>query len=511
MAEDVMQAVFIVLARKAKDLKVPLAGWLLQTTHYCAADALKLDRRRGFHERKAATMRTEAEVPRTHEDLAPLLDQALARLSGRDRNALALHYLQQQPLEAVGAALGLKEAATRKCLSRALERLGGALRGLGMGGVDAGALALLLVPAGGPVVPPMAASAVAGAVLHVSSQIALTSSSVLIAKGVLHMMTVAKMQMAAGIAVAVAAVGFMSYGLIKPALANTPPAARPAAAAATGAPAEAARATAPGVTGEVDKDSGIELVAIGPWEPANHEWWTPSGGSTTFRPRVARGRGSSTAGQGATQYEVAVRIPQRGGESIGAWFVGVQSSRSDGDVTLLRLEVPASQATANLRIHYASGPWQTARTIKAGSETVGMQAMAGLNLGFGGLYESGGAVSMVVADDLGLNLDRQYVAECKDGSETKKMGSMAMGNTFTISRVDFPNLKLANVKSVRCEVRPRDAWVEFEGIALLSGASTKPTIKTGKVEVPEALKQLLKTAHLMEELPGLRGAAGGLP
>src|SRR6266436_6868458 len=55
LAEEVAQAVFIILARKAKSLSpnTILSGWLCRTARYVAGHALRTERRRQFREQEA--------------------------------------------------------------------------------------------------------------------------------------------------------------------------------------------------------------------------------------------------------------------------------------------------------------------------------------------------------------------------------------------------------------------------------------------------------------------------
>ena len=60
LAEDVAQAVFIVLAQRGKSLPdgVDLGPWLFGVTRFAAANARRAEERRRKHETKAATMNT---------------------------------------------------------------------------------------------------------------------------------------------------------------------------------------------------------------------------------------------------------------------------------------------------------------------------------------------------------------------------------------------------------------------------------------------------------------------
>src|ERR1035437_8688056 len=125
-AEEITQAVFIILARKAKSFsrKTILSGWLYQTTRLTAANFLRGEIRRQKREQEAY-MQSALNEPDANiwPQIAPLLDDALAKLGERDRNAIVLRFFENKNLRDVGAALGASEDAAKIRVNRALEKL----------------------------------------------------------------------------------------------------------------------------------------------------------------------------------------------------------------------------------------------------------------------------------------------------------------------------------------------------------------------------------------------------
>jgi RNA polymerase sigma factor (sigma-70 family) len=133
LAEEITQAVFIILARKADSLgdKTILAGWLCRTARYVSTRALRTQIRRQQREHEAhmqsifnaggdAPSPSEAE---TWRHIAPLLDGAMDKLGQKDHDALVLRFFENKNFAEVGAALGASEDAAKMRVNRALEKL----------------------------------------------------------------------------------------------------------------------------------------------------------------------------------------------------------------------------------------------------------------------------------------------------------------------------------------------------------------------------------------------------
>jgi RNA polymerase sigma factor (sigma-70 family) len=125
-AEEITQAVFVILARKAEKLHqhVVLSGWLYQTARLTAVTLIRSEIRRARREQEALmqTSPNESESdPWPH--IAPLLDDAMAGLSETDRHAVVLRYFDGKSLKEVGAALGGSEDAAKMRVNRAVDKL----------------------------------------------------------------------------------------------------------------------------------------------------------------------------------------------------------------------------------------------------------------------------------------------------------------------------------------------------------------------------------------------------
>ncbi len=126
-AEDVAQAVFIALARKAATLcdHPALVSWLYTSARYAALKSLRTKRRRQAREQAAHTMRylLSPEPSPDWEQLRPLLDDVLHELNEADREAVLLRFFRGVAFAELAATLRVNEGAARMRVERALDRM----------------------------------------------------------------------------------------------------------------------------------------------------------------------------------------------------------------------------------------------------------------------------------------------------------------------------------------------------------------------------------------------------
>jgi len=166
LAEDIAQAVFTDLARKARALPagVLLGGWLHKHTCFVAANHLRSERRRVDRENQAAQMNTLNNSGDDWKQIAPVLDEAINGLESDDRDAVTLRYFEGRDYHAIGAALGVSDDTAQKRVSRALGKLRESLVKHGVS-LSAAALGTLLANQGSAALPPRLADNIAGAAL----------------------------------------------------------------------------------------------------------------------------------------------------------------------------------------------------------------------------------------------------------------------------------------------------------------------------------------------------------
>lgn len=262
-AEDVTQAVFMLLSRKGGTIRRPgaLAGWLLEATRNVALNHLRGESRRRRRELEVAAMNQEAapEPSSEWESIEPLLDEAVMDLRREDRDAITMRYLKGQSVGEIASAMGISQEAAQKRISRAVERLRAIFEKRGVT-VSGGALSSILgLHALGP-----APEALGTQILQASA--GWVSAGALKGAGILMATTKTKVVAASILAVSMAGGGAVVYEMI-----NRPPSQPPAAVAV--APAAPTPESGPW-TRERINERLKELYGLKPGEIVKRVPWT---------------------------------------------------------------------------------------------------------------------------------------------------------------------------------------------------------------------------------------------
>jgi RNA polymerase sigma factor (sigma-70 family) len=238
-AEDVFQATFLVLARKARTVRAgrALPAWLHRVAARLAHAARTAEGRRRKQEREVSAMRTpDPTAAAAWRELGPLLDAELLRLPEKLRLPVVLCYLQGKTHDQAARELGWPKGTVAGRLARARQLLRARLTRRGLT-LSVPVLAASLARAAGPAALPagVAFSTAKAASLFVAGSA--SSAGALLAQGALRAMLLARLK--AGLLLLV-----MLVGLVTGAAYAAQRAFAPAAGPADGPPASRAE---PGV------------------------------------------------------------------------------------------------------------------------------------------------------------------------------------------------------------------------------------------------------------------------
>ena len=218
LAEDATQAVFVLVSRKAAagTLRAQtLASWLLSAARYTCANLRRSEMRRRRHETAVAM---EPQPQAVDGEMLAMLDDALAKLRERDRQAVALRYLQGRPLREVGQVLGVSEEAARKRVDRCVEKLRKYFARRGVA-TESGAMigSILATHSGANLMTDAARTQLIGGILHACHDAAAGAAPAVLslANGTNAMMRVTKAKAAAGFVLMVAGVTAGSWSAVR--------------------------------------------------------------------------------------------------------------------------------------------------------------------------------------------------------------------------------------------------------------------------------------------------------
>ena len=167
LAEDTVQTVFAIFARKAPRLAGvrSLTAWLHRVTVLQCRSAIRRRQRERRHQLAAMQHALLHEGRDPLADILPHLDDALTALPDADRTLLLMRYSEGLTFAGAAARTGRSEAALRQQAGRALEKLSTLLRRRGVT-VPAAAMSAGLGAVLGAQSSANAAAAVAGRALH---------------------------------------------------------------------------------------------------------------------------------------------------------------------------------------------------------------------------------------------------------------------------------------------------------------------------------------------------------
>jgi RNA polymerase sigma factor (sigma-70 family) len=345
-AEDVFQATFLILARRAASIRKAesVGSWLHGVAHHLALKVCRQRARRQCREKRAVDMRPirpGGEISLSEVQAA--LDAALGALPEKYRSALVLCYLEGQTQEEAARHLGCPLATLRTRVARGRKLLRDRLTRYGLTLSTAG-LAALLIASAAPAAAPAALvkAAVRASVLFAAGQRAAAlcsqQAAALVAGG-LRAMFLTKVKTVTALLLVVGLIGATAAltqrlpaagGAPQPAAATSapPPAAPPKPPAAQDKPNKKDIAYSGRVLGPDGKPVAGAKVYLTMWWGYHYEPFLDPESATTDRD----GRFAFTAPR--AKYQDQATVVAAAAPNMGVGWVGLRKDDKKTDLTL---------------------------------------------------------------------------------------------------------------------------------------------------------------------------------
>ncbi len=215
-AEDAFQVTFLVLARKAASVvkRESVGCWLYGTAYRTAMEARTMSARRRARERPMSDVPPPAIVPAEAQDWRPLLDRELSLLPDKYRAAIVQCDLEGRTRREAARLLGITEGTLSSRLARGRTLLARRLTNCGVA-LSGGALAVALGQEAASAAMPAGwacSTAKAAALVAAGQTAAVSTTAVLLMKGVMKAMLLKKLRLAVGAVMVMAAFGLVGFG-----------------------------------------------------------------------------------------------------------------------------------------------------------------------------------------------------------------------------------------------------------------------------------------------------------
>ena len=204
-AEDVFQATFLVLAKKAGSIRrqEAVGSWLCGTAYRIALKARAAAGRRREQERQTDPMtKVDPETEADWLELRPVLDEELNRLPPKYRAPLVLCYLQGKTNEAAAKELGWAPGSMSYRLAQARDLLRTRLQQRGVALSSVALAAALAQNATAAVQAPLLDATVRASVAFVAGEAAASAQVVALAEAGLQSLRLAQLKLVAAVALA---------------------------------------------------------------------------------------------------------------------------------------------------------------------------------------------------------------------------------------------------------------------------------------------------------------------